>query len=81
MRFVSCFGCSVPVVLRKWNWEQHLFLGDCYIEGWMDGEIIESLGGEEEAARKVTAETFKKWLYEPSTMPESASGPRALFLL
>jgi hypothetical protein len=50
------FGCSIPVILREWSWEQHLFLGDCYIEGRMNGEIIESVGGEEEIARKVTSD-------------------------
>jgi hypothetical protein len=77
----TLFGCSMPVILRKWNWEQHLFLGDCYIEGWMDGEIIESVGGEEEIAKKVTGETFKKWFDDPSTMPEGANEPRAVFLV
>jgi hypothetical protein len=74
------FGCSVPVILRKRNCEQHLFLGDCYIEGRMNGEIIESVG-EEEIAKKVTGETFKKWLDDPSMMPEGANEPRALFLV
>jgi hypothetical protein len=47
----------------------------------MNGEIIESVGGEEEVARKVTSDIFQKWLDEPSTMPEGASEPRALFLV
>ena len=41
------FGCSVPVVLRKRHgtWE---FIGECYLHGYMNGEILKSGCPEEE---------------------------------
>lgn len=36
------FGCSVPIVLRKIN-NRHYFVGDCYVHGWMNGEMIETV--------------------------------------
>jgi hypothetical protein len=35
------FGCSVPVVLRKVeNEDRHIFVGECYVNGMMDGESL-----------------------------------------
>jgi hypothetical protein len=37
------FGCSVPVVLRRFNEAgkfYHKFIGECYAHGMMDGEAI-----------------------------------------
>ena len=35
------FGCSVPVVLRKVEKEdRHIFVGECYVNGMMDGESL-----------------------------------------
>ena len=37
------FGCSVPVVLRKRSHEEsYVFLGECYLHGFMDAEAIVS---------------------------------------
>jgi hypothetical protein len=34
------FGCSVPVVLRKRIGGEYLFIGECYLHGFMDSEAI-----------------------------------------
>jgi hypothetical protein len=34
------FGCSVPVVLRKRSEAEYLFVGECYLHGFMDAEAI-----------------------------------------
>ncbi|KAH6690200.1 hypothetical protein BKA61DRAFT_625796 [Leptodontidium sp. MPI-SDFR-AT-0119] len=34
------FGCSVPVVLRELENEVFEFVGECYVDGYMDGEAI-----------------------------------------
>lgn len=35
------FGCSVPVVLRKVkDSENYEFIGECYVNGMMDGEAV-----------------------------------------
>ena len=39
------FGCSVPVVLRDSGNGYHEFIGECYIHGIMDGEIVPRRGG------------------------------------
>ncbi|KAF7514022.1 hypothetical protein GJ744_006636 [Endocarpon pusillum] len=39
------FGCSVPVVLRDSGNGYHEFIGECYIHGIMDGEIVPKRGG------------------------------------
>jgi hypothetical protein len=37
-------GCSVPVVLRKRDGEQSCeVIGECYLQGYMQGEIMEEL--------------------------------------
>ncbi|KAK4450946.1 heterokaryon incompatibility protein, partial [Podospora aff. communis PSN243] len=37
------FGCSVPVLLRRWEGgegkEEWEFVGECYLDGFMDGEV------------------------------------------
>jgi Heterokaryon incompatibility protein (HET) len=40
------FGCNVPVVLGKCNEEStHFHLrGDCFVQGWMRGEVLDALG-------------------------------------
>lgn len=42
------FGCSVPVVLREkkaqgQTTKEYKFIGECYVDGMMDGEAIEEL--------------------------------------
>jgi hypothetical protein len=34
------FGCSVPVVMRKRAGEEYIFIGECYLHGFMDAEAI-----------------------------------------
>ena len=43
------FGCSVPVILRKVS-NLYFFLGDCYIQGWMNGEMLleKEAGGDQQ---------------------------------
>jgi Heterokaryon incompatibility protein (HET) len=36
------FGCSFPVIIRRWN-DHHVFIGDSYIHGIMDGQAIKML--------------------------------------
>jgi hypothetical protein len=36
------FGCSVPVIIRKWN-DHHVFIGESYVHGIMDGQVIKML--------------------------------------
>ena len=35
-------GCSVPLVLRRRQWH-HELIGDCYVHGIMDGEVIDRM--------------------------------------
>jgi hypothetical protein len=43
----TLFGCSVPVVLRKRIGEEYLFIGECYLHGFMDSEaIVHQIKGE-----------------------------------
>lgn len=38
------FGCSVPVVLREIRGtNEYKFIGECYVDGMMDGEAIEQM--------------------------------------
>jgi len=52
------FGCSVPVVLRKCGDDSpnlhYEFVGECYIHGKMDGEVL--AGMDEESIAKATVE-------------------------
>ncbi|KAF1967310.1 hypothetical protein BU23DRAFT_573334 [Bimuria novae-zelandiae CBS 107.79] len=35
------YGCSVPVVLRKYDkTDQYQFIGECYVDGYMNGEAL-----------------------------------------
>lgn len=36
------FGCSVPVIIRKLN-DHHVFIGESYVHGIMDGQVITKL--------------------------------------
>jgi hypothetical protein len=39
-------GCSVPLVLRT-NGQKYTLVGDCHVDGWMNGEMIERFSDEE----------------------------------
>ena len=32
--------CSVPVILRELDDSYYQLLGSCFVQGWMDGEIL-----------------------------------------
>jgi hypothetical protein len=54
------FGCNVPVLLRKCTEDStHFHLkGDCFVQGWMRGEILGSFGDltDEEIVDRVVSE-------------------------
>lgn len=50
---VILLGCLVPVVLRKCE-ENWTFIGTCYMEGIMEGEVVKDL-----ASGRYNAETFE----------------------
>jgi hypothetical protein len=47
------FGCDVPVVLRKCN-DFYVFIGECYVNGLMDGEAIKA-----EEAGEIKSQIFE----------------------
>src|ERR1700733_9365385 len=56
---IACvlLGCSIPVCLRKREADaSYEFIGEFYVHGFMDGEIIEEL---ESGRRKI--EHFRLW--------------------
>ena len=40
------FGCKCPVVLRPYRDDMYNVIGECYIHGLMDGEILSQKRGE-----------------------------------
>lgn len=36
------YGCSIPILLRGYDKETFQVVGDCYVEGYMDGEAIQA---------------------------------------
>ncbi|EUC44606.1 hypothetical protein COCMIDRAFT_37595 [Bipolaris oryzae ATCC 44560] len=38
-------GCSIPLVLRERDNETYTVLGACFVQGWMEGEWIETMMG------------------------------------
>ena len=67
-------GCSVPVVLRFHERGQYLFLGDAYVQGWMNGEMLEGAGGEAEVEKAVTKEIVQAWCDGPTELPPRGEG-------
>jgi hypothetical protein len=55
MELVILLGCSVPVLLHKHEGHYHL-RGSVYVQGWMDGEMLEGMGTDEEILEKVVTE-------------------------
>jgi hypothetical protein len=47
------FGCDVPVILRKCN-DSYVFIGECYVQGLMNGEAIKA-----EEAGEVNSQIFE----------------------
>ncbi|PQE28157.1 heterokaryon incompatibility protein [Rutstroemia sp. NJR-2017a BBW] len=47
------FGCDVPVILRKCN-DFYVFIGECHVQGLMDGEAIKA-----EEAGEVKSQIFE----------------------
>lgn len=40
-------GCSVPLLLRERDDESYQLCGTCFIQGWMDGEVLREMMGAE----------------------------------
>jgi hypothetical protein len=38
------FGCDMPIVLREKEKSHYIFVGECYADGFMDGEAIKGAG-------------------------------------
>jgi hypothetical protein len=36
-------GCSVPVILRRTSGDHYVFVGEAYVHGTMDGEIMDQV--------------------------------------
>jgi len=47
------YGCNFPVVLRRCG-ERHLVIGECYVDGVMDGELMEAQSRGEYEEREIT---------------------------
>ena len=43
-------GCSAPVLLQENDDGTHRFVGSCFVQGWMEGEMLEFYGSTEEEA-------------------------------
>jgi hypothetical protein len=43
-------GCSVPLLLRERGDETYELIGTCFVQGWMDGEWIETMMGADDSA-------------------------------
>lgn len=51
------FGCSVPAVLRRLHGSEAFeFIGECYVHGYMNGEILKDLDSGQR-----TVESFQLW--------------------
>jgi hypothetical protein len=37
------FGMTTPVVIRRLDSEHYKFIGECFVYGLMDGEVMEGL--------------------------------------
>ncbi|KAF2740131.1 hypothetical protein EJ04DRAFT_559156 [Polyplosphaeria fusca] len=48
-------GCSMPVLLQQHNNHYH-FTGSIHVQGWMDGEMLEGMGKNEEIFQKIAHE-------------------------
>jgi hypothetical protein len=46
------FGCSVPLLLRqRHSQEEYEFIGECYLDGYMNGEALDSMEAESDSLR------------------------------
>lgn len=43
---VVLFGCNIPVILREGGEGNFEFVGECYVDGFMDGEAMVLINGE-----------------------------------
>jgi hypothetical protein len=42
-------GCSVPLLLREREDGTYQLVGSCFVQGWMDGEWLQTMMGSESA--------------------------------
>ena len=46
------FGCSVPLLLRqRHSLEEYEFIGECYLDGYMNGEALDSMEADSDSLR------------------------------
>lgn len=46
------FGCSVPLLLRqRHSQEEYEFIGECYLDGYMNGEALDSMEADSDSLR------------------------------
>ena len=47
-------GCSAPVLLHENDDGTYRFIGSCFVQGWMEGEILNFYGSTAEEAWKIS---------------------------
>lgn len=82
-RVCVLFGCSVPVLLNRMHDGLFQFLGDCFVDGMMYGEMIEEAKKKTKVPDKLSEEEFFKLArILPHTLPDEDSvEPRVLTII